>query len=101
MKWRKDFNVDELIKEDLGGDLEKVVFMRGHDKEGHPMCYNFKKRLKMTYLQEGQPLNPPTSKYRFRGDDRSDFNLLKVISESRNWFHGEKHHGMEEGFQCR
>ncbi|CAA0809864.1 Patellin-3 [Striga hermonthica] len=40
MKWRMDFNVDELIKEDLGDDLEKVVFMHGHDKEGHPVCYN-------------------------------------------------------------
>ncbi|GER37849.1 Sec14p-like phosphatidylinositol transfer family protein [Striga asiatica] len=40
MKWRRDFNVDELIKEDLGDDLEKVVFMHGHDKEGHPVCYN-------------------------------------------------------------
>ncbi|XP_073036071.1 patellin-3-like [Primulina eburnea] len=40
IKWRKDFNVDELVKEDLGDDLEKVVFIRGHDKEGHPVCYN-------------------------------------------------------------
>lgn len=40
IKWRKDFNVDELLKEDLGDDLEKVVFMQGHDKEGHPVCYN-------------------------------------------------------------
>ncbi|CAA0827776.1 Patellin-3 [Striga hermonthica] len=40
MKWRRDFNVDELVKEDLGDDLEKVVFMHGHDKEGHPVCYN-------------------------------------------------------------
>ncbi|PIN11418.1 Phosphatidylinositol transfer protein SEC14 [Handroanthus impetiginosus] len=40
IKWRRDFNVDELVKEDLGDDLEKVVFMQGHDKEGHPVCYN-------------------------------------------------------------
>ncbi|PIN12509.1 Phosphatidylinositol transfer protein SEC14 [Handroanthus impetiginosus] len=40
IKWRRDFNVDELLKEDLGDDLEKVVFMHGHDKEGHPVCYN-------------------------------------------------------------
>ncbi|EYU22783.1 hypothetical protein ABFS82_03G117400 [Erythranthe guttata] len=40
MKWRRDFNVDELVKEDLGDYLEKVVFMQGHDKEGHPVCYN-------------------------------------------------------------
>ncbi|GFP81429.1 patellin-3 [Phtheirospermum japonicum] len=40
LKWRRDFNVDELVNEDLGDDLEKVVFMHGHDKEGHPVCYN-------------------------------------------------------------
>ncbi|KAH6780448.1 Sec14p-like phosphatidylinositol transfer family protein [Perilla frutescens var. hirtella] len=40
IKWRRDFKVDELLKEDLGDDLEKVVFMHGHDKEGHPVCYN-------------------------------------------------------------
>ncbi|KAL8059939.1 hypothetical protein ABFX02_03G120000 [Erythranthe guttata] len=40
MKWRRDFNVDELVKEELGDYLEKVVFMQGHDKEGHAVCYN-------------------------------------------------------------
>ncbi|KAG8378489.1 hypothetical protein BUALT_Bualt08G0142400 [Buddleja alternifolia] len=40
IKWRREFNVDELLKEDLGDHLEKVVFMDGHDKEGHPVCYN-------------------------------------------------------------
>ncbi|KAL3513477.1 hypothetical protein ACH5RR_026194 [Cinchona calisaya] len=38
--WRKEYNVDGLIDEELGDDLEKVVFMHGHDKEGHPVCYN-------------------------------------------------------------
>ncbi|KAL1534141.1 Patellin-3 [Salvia divinorum] len=40
IKWRRDFRVDQLLKEDLGDDLEKVVFMHGHDKVGHPVCYN-------------------------------------------------------------
>lgn len=40
IKWRRDFKVDEFLKEDLGDDLEKVVFMHGYDKEGHPVCYN-------------------------------------------------------------
>lgn len=26
IKWRTDFNVDELLEEDLGDDLEKVLF---------------------------------------------------------------------------
>lgn len=41
--WRKEFGIDGLVEEDLGGieqDLEKVVFMSGFDKEGHPVCYN-------------------------------------------------------------
>lgn len=38
--WRKEFNIEELVDENLGDDLEKVVFMDGHDKEGHPVCYN-------------------------------------------------------------
>lgn len=38
--WRKEFNIEELVDEDLGDDLDKVVFMHGHDKEGHPVCYN-------------------------------------------------------------
>lgn len=38
--WRKEFNIDALIDEDLGEDLEKVVFMHCFDMEGHPVCYN-------------------------------------------------------------
>ncbi|XWS33062.1 hypothetical protein CRYUN_Cryun22dG0045700 [Craigia yunnanensis] len=38
--WRKEFGIDELVEQDLGDDLEKVVFMHGFDKEGHPVCYN-------------------------------------------------------------
>lgn len=40
IKWRKEFNIDELVNEDLGDDLEKIVFMHGFDREGHPVCYN-------------------------------------------------------------
>ncbi|KAE8733462.1 Patellin-5 [Hibiscus syriacus] len=38
--WRKEFGVEGLLEEDLGNELEKVVFMHGFDKEGHPVCYN-------------------------------------------------------------
>ncbi|KAF9602135.1 hypothetical protein IFM89_025180 [Coptis chinensis] len=38
--WRKEFGIEGLLDEDLGTDLEKVVFMNGFDKEGHPVCYN-------------------------------------------------------------
>ncbi|CAN6337524.1 unnamed protein product [Urochloa humidicola] len=41
--WRKRFGIDELLG--AGGDLglpelESVVFYRGADREGHPVCYN-------------------------------------------------------------
>ncbi|GMH21786.1 hypothetical protein Nepgr_023628 [Nepenthes gracilis] len=38
--WRMHFQIDKLVEDDLGDDLEKVVFMHGHDREGHPVCYN-------------------------------------------------------------
>ncbi|PKA58369.1 Patellin-3 [Apostasia shenzhenica] len=39
--WRKQFGIESLLEEDLAvPELEKVVFYHGHDKEGHPVCYN-------------------------------------------------------------
>ncbi|KDP31746.1 hypothetical protein JCGZ_14978 [Jatropha curcas] len=40
IRWRKEFGIEELLEQDLGNELEKVVFMHGLDKEGHPVCYN-------------------------------------------------------------
>ncbi|XP_047323124.1 patellin-3-like [Impatiens glandulifera] len=40
LRWRKTFGIDNLIDENLGDDIDKVVFMHGFDKEGHPVCYN-------------------------------------------------------------
>ncbi|XP_030485653.2 patellin-3 [Cannabis sativa] len=40
IRWRKEFGIEELLSEDLGDDLEKVVFMHGTDRDGHPVCYN-------------------------------------------------------------
>ncbi|TYH49364.1 hypothetical protein ES332_D10G131000v1 [Gossypium tomentosum] len=40
IRWRKEFGIDELVEQNFGNDLEKVVFMHGFDKEGHPVCYN-------------------------------------------------------------
>lgn len=40
IQWRKDFGIEALLNEDLGDDLEKVVFMHGFDRDGHPVCYN-------------------------------------------------------------
>ncbi|CAD6333740.1 unnamed protein product [Miscanthus lutarioriparius] len=39
--WRKRFGIDELLGAELGlPELENVVFYRGADREGHPVCYN-------------------------------------------------------------
>ncbi|CAA3011140.1 patellin-3-like [Olea europaea var. sylvestris] len=39
--WRKEFKIDEFLEEESTGEgLEKVVYMHGVDKEGHPICYN-------------------------------------------------------------
>lgn len=40
VRWRKEFGIESLLEEDLGNELEKVFFMDGLDKEGHPICYN-------------------------------------------------------------
>ncbi|XVF63343.1 hypothetical protein PTKIN_Ptkin09bG0080300 [Pterospermum kingtungense] len=40
VRWRKEFGIEALLDEDLGNELDKVVFMHGVDKEGHPVCYN-------------------------------------------------------------
>ncbi|CAD6228929.1 unnamed protein product [Miscanthus lutarioriparius] len=39
--WRKRFGITSLLDTDLGlPELENVVFYRGADREGHPVCYN-------------------------------------------------------------
>ncbi|KVI02622.1 hypothetical protein Ccrd_019114 [Cynara cardunculus var. scolymus] len=38
--WRKEFGIESLLEEDLGTEQDKVVYMHGVDKEGHPVCYN-------------------------------------------------------------
>lgn len=42
LSWRKDFEADKILEEELGfKELEGVVaYMHGHDREGHPVCYN-------------------------------------------------------------
>ncbi|PON79388.1 Cellular retinaldehyde binding/alpha-tocopherol transport [Parasponia andersonii] len=40
IRWRKDFGIEALLDEDLGDELDKVVFMHGTDIDGHPVCYN-------------------------------------------------------------
>ncbi|KAH7290152.1 hypothetical protein KP509_30G034100 [Ceratopteris richardii] len=38
--WRKEFEADVLVDEDITTEYESVAFMHHVDKEGHPVCYN-------------------------------------------------------------
>ncbi|KZV37313.1 patellin-3-like [Dorcoceras hygrometricum] len=39
--WRKVFKIDALLEEEgIGAGLEKVVYIHGVDREGHPVRYN-------------------------------------------------------------
>ncbi|XP_022152448.1 patellin-3-like [Momordica charantia] len=40
IRWREEFGIDSLVDENLGDDLEKVVYMHGYSRESHPVCYN-------------------------------------------------------------
>ncbi|KAI3464326.1 hypothetical protein Pfo_020989 [Paulownia fortunei] len=41
IRWRREFNIDGLMEQlDLRDDLQKVMYVHGHDKEGHPLYYN-------------------------------------------------------------
>ncbi|KAI3990903.1 hypothetical protein MKX01_026087 [Papaver californicum] len=52
VQWRKEFGIEELLEEDLGNEFEKVVYMDGCDKEGHPICYNVFGELSNKDLQK-------------------------------------------------
>ncbi|GKA12756.1 patellin-6 [Tanacetum coccineum] len=44
ISWRKDFGTDSILKEDLGPVFNDHLFfsrayMKGFDREGHPVCY--------------------------------------------------------------
>ncbi|KAJ4701215.1 patellin-3 [Melia azedarach] len=63
IQWRKEFGIDALLDEDLGDDLEKVVFMHGYDRDGHPVCYNVygefqnKELYQKTFADEEKRMN--------------------------------------------
>ncbi|KAA8546280.1 hypothetical protein F0562_002981 [Nyssa sinensis] len=60
VRWQKEFGIESLLEEDFGTELEKVVFMHGFDKEGHPVCYNAygefqsKELYQNTFADEGK-----------------------------------------------
>ncbi|KAH9624082.1 hypothetical protein KSS87_004884 [Heliosperma pusillum] len=38
--WRENFNIGSILEEELGIDLENAAYMKGYDRENHPVCYN-------------------------------------------------------------
>ncbi|KAL2928669.1 Patellin-4 [Bienertia sinuspersici] len=38
--WRKEFKIESILDEDLGEDLANAAYMKGFDRENHPVCYN-------------------------------------------------------------
>lgn len=38
--WRKDSKIESILEEDLGEDLANAAYMKGKDRENHPVCYN-------------------------------------------------------------
>ncbi|GAV83647.1 CRAL_TRIO domain-containing protein/CRAL_TRIO_N domain-containing protein, partial [Cephalotus follicularis] len=50
--WRKEYMADEILEEKLDPDLEKVVYLCGTDRKGHPLCYSVFGVLKDKELYE-------------------------------------------------
>ncbi|KAK1267073.1 Patellin-4 [Acorus gramineus] len=42
LRWRRDFGIDGILDEAMGPteELERLAYMDGVDREGHPLCYN-------------------------------------------------------------
>ncbi|KAL0407131.1 UNVERIFIED_CONTAM: Patellin-4 [Sesamum latifolium] len=40
LQWRKEQKIDTILDEDFGNDYDSVGYMKGLDREGHPVCYN-------------------------------------------------------------
>lgn len=38
--WRREFKTEGILEENFGPHLENVFYIKGADKEGHPLCYN-------------------------------------------------------------
>lgn len=40
LRWRREFKTDGILEENLGYDLENVVYLKGRSREGHPLLCN-------------------------------------------------------------
>ncbi|KAL0328661.1 UNVERIFIED_CONTAM: Patellin-4 [Sesamum calycinum] len=40
LQWRKEQKMDSILDQDFGNDYDSVGYMKGLDREGHPVCYN-------------------------------------------------------------
>ncbi|KAL5711874.1 hypothetical protein ACHQM5_014103 [Ranunculus cassubicifolius] len=39
LKWRKEFDIDEILNKEIWPDLERVGYIDGNDRKGRPVCY--------------------------------------------------------------
>ncbi|XP_076920506.1 patellin-4-like [Bidens hawaiensis] len=44
--WREDYNVDKVVDEVFGSDLDNIGYIEGTDKAGHPLCYQLYEAFK-------------------------------------------------------
>ncbi|KAF5205480.1 Patellin-4 [Thalictrum thalictroides] len=40
LQWRKEYNSDSILDEEMNPELSSVAYMDGVDREGHPICLN-------------------------------------------------------------
>lgn len=40
LDWREENKMDSIMQEDFGNEYDSVSYMKGLDREGHPVCYN-------------------------------------------------------------
>ncbi|KAK9282090.1 hypothetical protein L1049_005002 [Liquidambar formosana] len=40
LKWRRENKIEGILDEEFGSDFEQVVYLKGEDKQGHPLCFN-------------------------------------------------------------
>ncbi|KAJ0111381.1 hypothetical protein Patl1_01774 [Pistacia atlantica] len=40
LKWRRDYNVDSILEEDFGPDIDNIMYLNCHDRQGHPLYFN-------------------------------------------------------------
>ncbi|KAI4378574.1 hypothetical protein MLD38_016034 [Melastoma candidum] len=72
LQWRRTYAIDAIGNEQLGGDLEKFVYIAGADREGRPVWFN-------TY---GASLKDRESYIRHFGSSESRTEFMRCVVQS-------------------